>query len=33
MLKMPFLFFKFQAVQEHLLSLDTGGQYDVSSAK
>ena len=33
MLKMPFLFFKFQAVEEHPLSLDAGGQYDVSSAK
>ena len=28
-----FPFFKFQAVQEHPLSLDAGGQYDVSSAK
>ena len=33
MLKMPFLFFKFQAVEEHALSLDAGGQHDVSSVK
>lgn len=33
MLKMLFLFFKFQAVEEHPLSLDAGGQYDVFSVK
>ena len=32
-LKMPFLFFKFQAVEEHPLTLDAGGKYDVPSAK